>query len=110
MGLSIRARRIMAQRAAEKAAAQRAADQEQQRLEAEHHAAYLSRSRAADFLGVSVHRLKRLMTAGTGPTCSKAGESKQSPVRWHIDELRAWKADPRAYIAARNAREAAHRP
>jgi hypothetical protein len=67
----------------------------------------LDRERAAAFLEISTHRLKRLMAAGTGPACVKRGDTKQATVRWRLDELAAWKANPAAYIAARNAAESA---
>jgi hypothetical protein len=103
MAWSIRAREIMARRAAEKATAKLAAQREQDRLEADYHAAFYDRERAAAFIGCSVHRLKRLMAAGTGPACIKNGPHKQSPVVWALAELQAWKADTREYIAARAA-------
>jgi hypothetical protein len=93
----------MARKAAEKAAAKLAAQRERERQEAEHHAAFYDRERAAAFIGCSVHRLKRLMTAGTGPACIKSGPHKQSPVVWALTELQAWKADPRGCIEARKA-------
>jgi len=37
--------------------------------------------------------------AGRGPACVKGGDAKQAHVRWPVDELRAWKADPAAYVA-----------
>ena len=37
-----------------------------------------SRERAAAFLGISVHGLKRLMAAGNGPVCVKNGETRQA--------------------------------
>ena len=102
MAWSIRAREIMARKAAEKATAKLTAQREQERLEDEYHAAFYDRERAAAFIGCSVHRLKRLMAAGTGPACIKNGPHKQSPVVWPLAELHAWKADPQGYIAGRN--------
>jgi hypothetical protein len=102
MAWSIRAREIMARRAAEKLAAKLHAEREQGRLEAEYHATFYDRERAAAFIGCSVHRLKRLMAAGTGPACIKSGPHRQSPVVWPLVELQTWKADPRGYITARN--------
>jgi hypothetical protein len=110
MGLSRRAqewlRRDQARRAAERQAAEQAAQEAAER----YHAEWLDRQRAADFLGMSTHRLKRLMAAGTGPSCVKNGNTRQATVRWHVDELRAWAADPRAYIAARAAKEGVDTP
>jgi predicted DNA-binding transcriptional regulator AlpA len=100
MAWSIRAREIMARRAAEKATAKLVAQREQEQREADYHAAFYDRERAAAFIGCSVHRLKRLMAAGTGPACIKRGDTKQATVRWPLAELEAWKADPRGYNAA----------
>jgi DNA-binding transcriptional MerR regulator len=74
-----------------KAAARRDAEREQQRLEAEHHATFLNRARTAQYLGISLAKLRRMITAGTAPPHIK-GEHKQSPPRWHIDHLREFKA------------------
>ena len=107
MAYSERARRLVAERSRIRNE-QRAADERQRQADAaEYHRTHLDRERAAEFLEISVHRLKRLMAAGTAPTCQKAGPHKQSPVVWRLDELERWKADPRGYIAARNAAEAA---
>jgi DNA-binding NtrC family response regulator len=91
MAYSLRVREILAQRAAEKLAAREAAEREQQRLEAQHHATFLDRTRAAEYLGISLAKLRRMITAGTAPPHTK-GEHKQSPPRWHIDHLREFKA------------------
>jgi hypothetical protein len=74
-----------------KAAAKLEAEREQQRLEAEHHATFLDRTRTAEFLGISMPKLRRMITAGTLPAPIK-GAHQQSPPRWHIDHLRAFKA------------------
>ena len=91
MGLSLRARAWMDEQLRMKAAARRDAEREQQRLEAEYHATFLDRTRTAEYLGISVHKLRRMITAGTLPAPIK-GEHKQSPPRWHIDHLRDFKA------------------
>lgn len=105
MGLSLRAQAWLRQDQARRAAERHAAEKAAQAAAEAYHAEWLDRERAAAFLGMSTHRLKRLMAAGTGPACVKNGETKQSTVRWNIAELRAWAADPRAYIAARAAQE-----
>lgn len=89
------ARQKQAERQAAREAAQAAADA--------HHAEFYDRQRAADFLGMSTHKLKRLMAAGTGPACVKGGDTKQAAVRWPIGELRAYRDDPVGYVAARAA-------
>jgi hypothetical protein len=98
---SERARRLVAERARvrneQRAAAEKASQDEREAYFATH----LDRHRAADFLGCSVHRLKRLMSSGTGPVCEKAGQTKQSPVVWKLSELQEWRDDPRAYLARR---------
>ena len=105
MPLARRAQEILHRQAAERAV-QRAADERQRQADADaYHATHLCRERAAAFLEISTHRLKRLLAAGTAPTCQKAGPHKQSPVVWTLAELQAWKANPAAYIAARNAAE-----
>jgi hypothetical protein len=103
VGMSQRAAAYVRRMSAERHA-QRAADERQRQADAaEYHRTHLDRERAAAFLEISTHRLKRLLAAGTAPTCQKAGPHKQSPVVWRLDELERWKADPRGYIAARNA-------
>lgn len=91
MGLSIRARAWLDEQLRQKAAAKREAESQRERLEAEHHATFLDRTRTAEFLGISMPKLRRMITAGTLPAPIK-GEHKQSPPRWHIDQLRACKA------------------
>ena len=85
---------------ARKREARAAADQADQAEAARHEAEFLDRQRAADFLGLSIHQFKRLHATGKGPACVKAGDSPQSPVRWTLTDLRAFKDDPAAYVAA----------
>ena len=103
MGLAKRAQALIHKQVIERAEKRAAEARQRQAAADEYHRLFLGRERAAEFLGISVHRLKRLMTAGTGPTCLKNGTTKQSGVVWPLSELEAWKADPRGYIAARNA-------
>jgi DNA-binding NtrC family response regulator len=91
MGLSQRAQAWVHNQAILRAQERFKAQQEQERLEAEYHATFLDRTRAAEYLGISLHKLRRMMTAGTLPAPIK-GEHKQSPPRWHIDHLREFKA------------------
>jgi hypothetical protein len=91
MGLSIRARQWLDEQLRQKAVAKVAAERERERLEAEYHATFLDRTRTAEFLGISMPKLRRMITAGTLPAPIK-GAHKQSPPRWHIDHLRAFKA------------------
>jgi hypothetical protein len=107
MGLAQRAQRIVDERARQRYAERDAAERQRQAEAAAYHATHLDRERAAEFLEISPHRLKRLMAAGTGPACVKRGDTKQATVRWRLDELERWKANPAAYIAARNAAESA---
>ncbi len=107
MGLSQRAQRIVDERARQRYAERDAAERQRQAEAAAYHATHLDRERAAAFLEISTHRLKRLLAAGTAPACQKSGPHKQSPVVWRLDELQRWKANPAAYIAARNAAESA---
>lgn len=103
MAYSERARRLVAERARVRNAQRAAAELAAQAEADAYHATHLDRERAAAFLQISTHRLKRLMAANTGPACQKSGPHKQSPVVWTLAELERWKADPAAYIAARNA-------
>ncbi len=77
-----------ARRLAERQAAEQAAQAAAEAFDAE----WYDRQRAAAFIGLSVHQFKRAVAAGTGPRPTKSGTAKQSPVRWHVDELRRWKA------------------
>lgn len=106
MGLGIRAQRYVNEQTRIKREARAAAERAAQAASEAYHAEFLDRQRAADFLGISVHRLRRLITAGTGPAYVKNGTSKQATIRWPISELRAWKADPAAYLAERARRAA----
>jgi hypothetical protein len=102
MGLSARARAWLQQDQARRAAERQAAEQAAQEAAERYHAEWLDRDRAAAFLGISVHKLKRMMTAGIGPVCQKNGTSKQATVRWHIDQLRAWQASQSTLPAERS--------
>jgi len=103
MGLSIRSQRLMFERRRQRDAERRAAEQAAAAAAEAYRAAFYDRQRAADFLGISVHRLKRIMGAGLGPACVKRGEAKQARCLWPIEELRAFKADPSGYVARRHA-------
>ncbi len=103
MGLSLRARAWVREQQRLRIAERQAAEQAAQAAAEAYDREFYDRQRAADFLGISIHRFKRLVAAGKGPACVKAGNTKQAPVRWPIDELRAWKADPTAYVADRAA-------
>lgn len=99
MGLSIRSRRWLQEQAQLRAAQRLAEEQAAEAEAAAYHAQYYDRARAAVFLGISTHKLKRLMAAGKGPQCIKNGTTAQSTVRWSIDDLREFKANPDAYLA-----------
>ena len=105
MGLSIRARRWAAEQAQQRLEARLAAEREHQAVAEAYRAEFLDRQRAADFLGLSVHKFKRLMLAGKGPSCVKNGETRQATVRWPLAELQAYRDDPAAYVAAREKRD-----
>ncbi len=106
MGLSIRARRWAAEQARKRHEERQAAERERQAAAEAYHAEWYDRERAADFLSLSVHQFKRLMASGRGPSCVKNGETRQATVRWAIGELRAFRDDPEAYVAARAAQGA----
>jgi hypothetical protein len=106
VGISIRAQRIVAKLAAQRRAERQAREQAAQAAAQAYHAEFLDRHRAAEFLGISVHQFKRLVAAGKGPACVKRGTAKQATVRWPIAELRAYRDDPAAYVAAKAKQEA----
>ena len=103
MAYSIRARLVAIEEARRKHAERQAAREAAEAAEAALHAEFYDRHRAAEYLGISTHKLKRLMAAGEGPCCVKAGDTKQATVRWPIGELQAFKADPAGYVAAMSA-------
>ena len=103
MGMSVRSRRWLTEHHRRRQAARDAAEQAERAIADAYHAEFLDRQRAADFLGISPHRLKRLMTAGRGPACVKSGTAMQAHVRWPIGELRAYRADPEGYVRSRHA-------
>jgi len=91
MGLSIRARQWLDEQLRQKAVAKVAAERERERLAAEYAANFLTREQAAEYLGISLPKLRRLITAGKAPPMIK-GAHRQSPPRFPIDGLRAFKA------------------
>lgn len=95
MGLGERAREWLHRRAAERAE-KRAEEQRQRDAEAaEYHRTHLDRQRAAAFLGISIDKLRRMITAGTLPPAIK-GPHRQSPPRWLLDDLERFKATMQA--------------
>ncbi len=62
---------------------------------------WLDRTRVAARLGNTPRRLKTWLAAGRGPVPVKIGDTPQSPVRWHADEVAAWIADPAGYEQAK---------
>lgn len=107
MGYSIRSRVIIADRQRRRQEARLEAERAAAEAVAEYHRQFLDRHRAAEFLGVSVHRLKRMQTAGQAPVVVKLGDAKQARVLWPIGELVEFKADPVAYLETRAERMAA---
>lgn len=99
MGLSIRARRWLDEQRRQREADRAAAEAEAEAARQQFHRDWLERDRVADALRVSVHKLKRMMAAGLGPTPAKSGDTKQSRTYWHRDEVAAYLADPTAYEA-----------
>jgi len=99
MGLSLRARAWMDEQLRQKAQARLASERERQAAAEAYHAEFLDRQRLADFLGISVHKFKRLVASGSGPSSVKNGETLQATVRWRINELQAYRDDPAAYVA-----------
>ena len=101
MTVSIRTQRWLAEQGRKRHEERQAAEQAAKAAAEAYHAEFLDRQRAADFLGLSVHQFKRLVASGRGPSCVKNGTTKQATVRWAIGELRAYRDDPAAYVAAR---------
>ena len=98
MGLSIRARRWLLEQRRIRQEAREAAAAERERLAAEYHDEFLDRTRAAEYLGISVAKLRRLITAGTAPRYLKRGDSQQARTVWPREELERYLADPSAYV------------
>jgi hypothetical protein len=106
MGMSLRAKEWLRQDKLRRDAERQAREQAAHAAAQAYHAEFLDRHRAAEFLGISVHQLKRLVAAGNAPACVKRGTAKQATVRWPIAELRAYRDDPAAYVAAKAKQEA----
>ena len=108
MGMSLRAAAIVRDNARRRLAEQLEQERRQAAEAAAFHRDFLDRQRAAEHLGVSVHQLRRMMTAGTSPAYWKTlGDHRQSPVLFPLAELNAWLADRAGYLAGRAARMAA---
>lgn len=93
MGLSIRAREVLKQRAA-------ARRDERERLAREADTvvrSMLTRRDAARYLGLSECYLREAWAAGTGPKAIKLGERRQSRVLYPLEELDRWRRDPSRY-------------
>lgn len=58
---------------------------------------FVSRSQAAEFLGLSVSTLASWATLGHGPTFTKLSAGRSGCVRYSLAELQRFVADPQAY-------------
>lgn len=50
----------------------------------------LTNEEAATLLGIKPNTLEIWRTKDKGPEFIKMGETKQSPIRYHIDDIKAW--------------------
>jgi hypothetical protein len=58
---------------------------------------FVSRSQAAEFLGLSVSTLASWATLGHGPAFSKLSAGRSGCVRYSLAELQRFVGDPQAY-------------
>jgi hypothetical protein len=93
MGVSIRARRVLQERAADRQAARAAAAREADDIRR----AMLSRVQAARYLGLAPSSLRDLWAAGKGPKAIKFGHCRQSRIFYPVEELDRWRLDPLNY-------------
>lgn len=108
MGLGIRARQVVAERARQRHAERLERERRKAAEAAAFHRDFLDRGRAAAHIGVSLPTLRRMMAAGTSPAYMKTrGDHRQSPVLFPVAELDAWLDDRAGYLANRSARMAA---
>jgi excisionase family DNA binding protein len=103
----IRVRQFGNERARQRHAARAAQAAADRALIDEYERDYLTRERAAAYLGISIHTLRRQITAGTSPAYIKHGAAAQATVRFPRSELDDYLADPAGYMATRNERMAA---
>lgn len=101
MGLSIRARAVLIEQQRQRHAEREARDAAAAAARDEYARNFLPRDQAAAHLGISVHKLRRMMTAGTSPAYIKRGEARQATVRFPVCELDDYLVDPAAYLATR---------
>jgi hypothetical protein len=107
MGMSIRSARFVRERQRERQAERMEREAAQLAALEEYTRDFLCRERAAAYLGVSFHKLRRWMTAGIGPAYLKFGTDRQATVRFPRVELDEYLADPATYNATRVDRMAA---
>jgi hypothetical protein len=101
MGLSIRARAVLLEQQRQRHAERQAREAAAAAARDEYARNFLPRDQAAAHLGISVHKLRRMMTAGTSPAYCKFGEARQAAVRFPLCELVEYQADPAAYLTTR---------
>ena len=99
MGYSLRVQALLKKQRLEKQEQRQRERAEAERLAEEFHRDYADRERTAALLGVSVHRLKRMMAAKIGPAPLKMGTAKQAKVLWETAEIRRYLENPAAYEA-----------
>lgn len=99
--LGIRVRQLIAERARQRLQARLAQEAADRELVAKYEHDFLTRERAAVHLGISIHQLRRQITAGTSPAYIKHGAAAQGTVRFPRAELDDYLADPAAYLETR---------
>lgn len=103
----IRVRQLIAERARQRLQARLAQEAADRAMIEKDERDYLTRERAAAYLRISLHQLRRQITAGTSPAYIKRGTTAQAAIRFPRSELAAYLADPAGYMATRNERMAA---
>lgn len=93
MGVSIRGRRVLQERAAQRHADREAADRQADEIAR----SMLNRSQAARYLGLAPSTLRDLWAAGRGPRAIKFGHLRQSRIMYPVEHLDAWRLDPIGY-------------
>jgi hypothetical protein len=100
VGLSIRAQRVVRERALAKQAERQARLREAEKAVAEFNAEYLTPADAARMAGFSPATLRRLNANGLGPRPLKLGVHRQSRIRYPRAEVISWLSDRQAYESA----------
>ena len=107
MGLALRAKALADKRSRERQAERLEREAAELAAVEEYARNFRTREQAAEHIGVSIHKLRRMMAAGVGPAFIKYGTDRQAVVRFPRVELDEYLADPAGYAATRVDRMAA---